>query len=141
MLSVSITSNTPLHDQIVGQLRHLIAAGALVTGDTLPPVRQLAADLGINLNTVARAYRQLTDEGLLASTRGRGTCVVATVSTFPGAAAEAGRNLAAELDEALARAKIAGVSETDARAIADKHIAAMWRARSQPAAAQQENTP
>ena len=49
MLTISLASPVPIHDQLVAGLRGLIAAGQLAEGDELPPVRQLAADLGINL--------------------------------------------------------------------------------------------
>ncbi|MCA9312138.1 MAG: GntR family transcriptional regulator, partial [Phycisphaerales bacterium] len=52
MLVVSLESKEPVVDQIVGGIRRAIASGELRPGDELPPVRQLAADLGVNLNTV-----------------------------------------------------------------------------------------
>lgn len=75
VLEISLDSPIPLGDQLVASVRHLIASGTLKPGDELPPVRQVAADLGVNLNTVARAYRQLEQDGLVAAARGRGTRV------------------------------------------------------------------
>jgi GntR family transcriptional regulator len=60
---------------VADELRALIAGGALREGEHLPPVRQLAADLGVNLNTVATAYRELQGEGLLAIRHGAGAVV------------------------------------------------------------------
>jgi GntR family transcriptional regulator len=65
----------PIYQQIVDAIKALIAQGKLVEGAPLPPVRQVAADLGVNLNTVAAAYRLLQDEGLLAVRHGSGAVV------------------------------------------------------------------
>lgn len=67
--------------QIMDQFRNLIERGELRAGDTLPTVRQLAGDLGVAPNTVARAYAELQGEGLLTSNRRRGTSVAAGVRT------------------------------------------------------------
>jgi GntR family transcriptional regulator len=58
-------SPTPKYQQIVEQVRALVATGALPPRTALPSVRQLAADLGINVNTVLAAYRALESEGIV----------------------------------------------------------------------------
>src|SRR5688572_25410293 len=55
----------PMYRQVADEIKTLIASGELRKGDPLPAVRQLAADLGVNLNTVASAYRELRSEGLI----------------------------------------------------------------------------
>lgn len=65
--------------QIMDQFRSLIERGELRAGDTVPTVRQLAGDLGVAPNTVARAYAELQEEGLLISSGRRGTHVAADV--------------------------------------------------------------
>ena len=127
MLTVSLASPVPLHDQIVAGLRSLIAAGALVAGDELPPVRQLAADLGINLNTVARAYRELTDAGLLASVRGRGTVVIATVERPSGPRAEERKRIEGGIASAIGDAKIAGFSREAVESIVQRQFERLWK--------------
>jgi DNA-binding transcriptional regulator YhcF (GntR family) len=72
MLRIDVADERPLEDQIATGLRKAIAQGAVAAGQDLPSVRQLAADLGVHWNTVARAYRRLADEGLLTVRRGRG---------------------------------------------------------------------
>lgn len=62
----------PLYLQIEQQVKHAIAAGALKPDDLLPPVRKLAAELRINPNTVAHAYRNLERDGILRTVRGSG---------------------------------------------------------------------
>lgn len=127
MLTVSLSGPVPIHDQLVAGLRGLIAAGRLAEGDELPPVRQLAADLGINLNTVARAYRELTDAGLLASTRGRGTIVIATVERASGPKAEERKRIEAGLAAAFHDAKIAGLARETVESIVHRQIGRLWK--------------
>ena len=75
LLSVDVHSSHPLHDQIAGRLRQAIATGDLKPGEKLPPGRQLADGLGVNVHTMLRAFKTLQDEGLLEVRRGRGTLV------------------------------------------------------------------
>jgi DNA-binding transcriptional regulator YhcF (GntR family) len=82
VLTIDPRSSVPLGEQVCRGLRRAIAEGALSPGDPLPPVRQVALDLGVNLNTVARAYRELEREGLLVTARGRGTVVAARRTHF-----------------------------------------------------------
>lgn len=72
-IHVNFRSNVPITKQIIEQIQHLLASGVLKPGDRLPTVRALAFDLGINFNTVARAYRLLDDSGMITTQRGRGT--------------------------------------------------------------------
>jgi DNA-binding transcriptional regulator YhcF (GntR family) len=76
-MQVRINKNIPLtvKAQIKGQVRNLIREGVLRKGDALPPVRDLAAVLGVNRNTVAAAYNDLASDGVLACTVGKGTHV------------------------------------------------------------------
>ena len=71
-IRIDLDDQRPLEDQIAAGLRQALAQGGFAPGADLPSVRQLAADLGVHWNTVARAYRRLADEGLLAVRRGRG---------------------------------------------------------------------
>lgn len=68
-------SSAPLVSQLAFQLSARIRQGVLAPGDRLPTVRQLADQLGIHFNTVARAYRVLEADGLVTTQRGRGTYV------------------------------------------------------------------
>lgn len=65
----------PIYRQVTDEIKSLIARGELREGAALPPVRQLAADLGVNLNTIATAYRELQSEGLLTVKHGAGATV------------------------------------------------------------------
>ncbi len=72
---VEMDSKVPIYVQIEEQIRAMIAAGQLRSGDQLPTIRQLAADLRVNYNTVAHAYLELDRAGLIRTQRGRGTFV------------------------------------------------------------------
>lgn len=76
-LVVADDDPTPPYEQVRAQLAGLVASGLLPAGTRLPPLRQLAADLGLAVGTVARAYRELEAAGLVASRRGAGTRVTA----------------------------------------------------------------
>jgi GntR family transcriptional regulator len=78
---------TPLHAQLERGILAAIAAGRLVPGDQLPTVRQLAVDLRVNANTVAKVYAHLERGGVLQTRRGVGTFVAATTLTDPDPAA------------------------------------------------------
>jgi GntR family transcriptional regulator len=73
--SVDSTSPTPIYAQLDRSIRAAIATGELEPGAQLPTVRQLAVDLAVNANTVARVYAQLERDGMLETRRGVGTFV------------------------------------------------------------------
>ena len=73
---LDLTTHVPIYLQIMSQVKHAIATGELQPDDQLPTVRQLAADLRVNFNTVARAYRQLDEEGVISTQHGRGTFIL-----------------------------------------------------------------
>ena len=75
MFAINPTDPAPIWRQIEEGVRRLIALGALQPGASVPSVRDLAKDLRVNPNTVARAYQRLTEGGVLAVKRGEGTYV------------------------------------------------------------------
>jgi len=75
-IEVEFKSGVPLSEQIAQQMEERITAGKAVPGEQLPTTRQLAVNLGINFNTVARAYRILARKGLISTQQGRGTYVL-----------------------------------------------------------------
>jgi GntR family transcriptional regulator len=74
-LHIDFRSETPITTQIVQQIHNRVLSGELKPGDQLPTVRQLATDLRVNFNTVARAYRILDSMGLISTQQGRGTYI------------------------------------------------------------------
>jgi GntR family transcriptional regulator len=85
-IEIALTSKIPIYVQIIDQIKHMIAIGVLRPDDQLPTVRQLATDLRVNFNTVARAYRMLDEEGLISTQHGRGTYILPLVSEQNGEA-------------------------------------------------------
>jgi GntR family transcriptional regulator len=76
VLEIDVRSHVPIYLQIVEQVERLVATGHFKPEDQLPTVRQLAAELRVNFNTVARAYRLLDEAGVISTQRGRGTYVL-----------------------------------------------------------------
>jgi len=79
-IQIDFRSGMPAYNQIAQQIQQAIASGILQPGDQLPTVRALAADLRINFNTVARAYRILDEIGIISTQHGRGTYILAQTS-------------------------------------------------------------
>lgn len=75
MFRIRPESGEPIYQQLMQQIQNAVTSGVLKPGAQLPTVRELAAELIINPNTVARAYRELEREGIIESTVGRGTFV------------------------------------------------------------------
>ena len=74
-MKVDRSESTAVFEQVAGEIRRAILDGEARPGERLPPARDLAAELGVNTNTVLRALRLLRDEGLLEFRRGRGVSV------------------------------------------------------------------
>lgn len=72
---IDVHNGLAVYDQIVRQVKFAVADGALRVGELIPSVREVARELAVNPNTVARAYRQLQDEGVLEAVRGTGLAV------------------------------------------------------------------
>jgi GntR family transcriptional regulator len=78
LVSLDVRDATPIYAQLERSLRAAIATGRLQPGDQLPTVRQLAVDLRVNANTVARVYSELERSGVLETRRGVGSFISAT---------------------------------------------------------------
>jgi GntR family transcriptional regulator len=107
-------SGVPTYLQLVHQVEHALRLGYLVPGDQLPRVRDVVAELAINPNTVAKAYKELETKGLTVGRPGQGTFVEATLSqvTLP------------DLTE-LRRSLVAWVAAADAAGLDEDGIAAL----------------
>lgn len=110
-LTVHHTEPLPIYAQIVQQVRYAILAGDMRPGEKIPTVRQLAVDLAVNSNTIARAYAELHREGLIDMRQGVGTFV----SPHPRPPAERSRKtrLAALAHSAVIEAAAIGASVDD----------------------------
>jgi len=108
---LDLRSGVPVYRQVIDQVRGGVASGALVAGDQLPTVRQLAVDLAINPNTVLRAYRELELGGMLDSQQGTGTFIAQ--KKVKRDEAERERQLTQMVGELVARAGAAGFTVKD----------------------------
>ena len=107
VVAVDPTDRTPIYAQLERGLRAAIAAGRLCAGDQLPTVRQLAVELRVNANTVARVYSDLERAGVLETRRGVGSFVAATPERARSPR-EHDRRLRAFLTKVMADADAAG---------------------------------
>ncbi len=125
MLTIDLNRPEPIEDQLCRGIHLALAKGQVKPGDELPSVRQLAGDLGIHWNTVARAYRRLRDEGLLAVGRGRSvrvTSAVARESREP----ERDEKVELLIDSVFTRAKLLGMTYPELRATIERSLE-QWR--------------
>jgi GntR family transcriptional regulator len=118
--NVDPRSGVPLYSQLIDQVKRSIAVGALAPGERLPTVKQLAVDLTINPNTVARAYRDLERDGVIETSPGRGSFVSA------GDVAQTRRTVtdvaAVALEAAIRDARSIGVDRPALEALVDRLI-------------------
>ena len=112
LLSIDPRDRTPIYAQIEHALRAAIATGRLQTGEQLPTVRELAVELSVNANTVARVYAELERTGILETRRGVGSFVAATRADARSAD-ETARRLDAFVTRVLADAAAAGLAPDD----------------------------
>lgn len=113
----------PLYQQLVDEIKTLIARGELGAGTMLPPVRQVASDLGVNLNTVAYAYRRLQQEGLIRVKHGSGAVVVSqTLREKPD------DRLRTQLRTALTQLILAGLKPPEIRTLINEELEELLKA-------------
>ena len=106
-VEVDVHSTVPVYEQIMDQIRGAVRAGQLAPGAPLPSVRQLAADLELNPNTVAKAYSLLERDGVVETARRRGTLVAGTAPAKARKAVH--RRLQAAVDHVLEHTASLGI--------------------------------
>lgn len=117
MFLLNPQSKLPLYEQLVEQLRKQIVLGNAAPGSPLPSVRQLSVELGVNPNTIQKAYREMEQEGLIVSLLGRGSFVTSDIARMQE------RQRAAELanlEKALRLCREIGISYTSVQALTNK---------------------
>ncbi len=120
-IHISTNDGVPIYLQIVNQIKFLIASGRLPSGEELPPIRVLAAQLIVNPNTVARAYRELEIAGIVEKRRTAGTYVSEQGS--PLARRERVKILTERIDTLLAEASHMGVTLDDVMKLVQQRYA------------------
>lgn len=122
VLTVDPRSGVPIYLQIIEQIKRSVALGVLAPGEQLPTVKQLALDLTVNPNTVARAYRDLERDEVIETAPGRGSFVRANGSAETSRAAAS--HVAAEaLLHAVREAKSIGLNAAQVRALFEAALA------------------
>lgn len=82
LIELSFKSGVPVYLQVVDQIKYLAASGALRDGDPLPSIRELAQQLRINRNTIAKAYTELEHQGVVETLQGKGVFLTGNHSPF-----------------------------------------------------------
>lgn len=126
MIQINERSLLPIYEQIVNQLKELIAKGALREGDKVPSVREMSATLLINPNTVAKAYQELERQGVIATMRGKGTFVCKPASS-PGMERERVEQLGEALRRLIVEARHLGLSRPMFETLMRHEIEKYWR--------------
>jgi GntR family transcriptional regulator len=121
-ITIDERDSRPLYQQIVDEIKALIARGELQEGSSLPPVRQISADLGVNLNTVAFAYRRLQKEGLIRVRHGSGAVV--TSRKLGGKTED---QLRLQLRTALTQLILGGLKRPEIRSLVDEELNELGR--------------
>lgn len=126
VLTVDPRSGVPIYLQVIEQIKRSVAVGVLTAGEQLPTVKQLALDLTINPNTVAKAYRELERDGVIETAPGRGSFVKGNgaVDTTRAAATDVARHA---IEAAVREAKSIGLSADDVRKLANTAIDRWFR--------------
>lgn len=107
MIRVDATSFVPIYEQIKQGIVRLVATGRLKVGEPLPSIRDLAAEIIVNPNTVARAYRELEQDGVVLTQKGKGSFVADRAR--PDVDRDIKVHLGQSLDEAIAEARRYGL--------------------------------
>ena len=109
LININFRDPRPIYEQVKEGFRQLILSGALAADEKMPSVRELAAGLAINPNTIQRAYRELEQEGYICSVPGRGSFVLER----SGALAARRKELLGELEECVRQLRGLGMSEEE----------------------------
>lgn len=111
MFELDIKSRLPIYEQIVNEMQAQVVKGILEPGDRVPSIRELAALLGINPNTVSKAYQELERLEILSTVKGRGTFI--TEQTGKMLSEKTLLDAKKRLKEAVIHLKALGISETE----------------------------
>jgi GntR family transcriptional regulator len=121
-ITIDETDRRPFYRQVVDEIKSLIARGELQEGSSLPPVRQVATDLGVNLNTIAFAYRTLQKEGLIKVRHGSGAIVTSRVM-----GEKANDQLRTQVRTALTHLVLAGLKRSEIKALIDTELSELLK--------------
>jgi GntR family transcriptional regulator len=126
-IHISPSDGVPIYLQVVNQIKYLVAAGRLSSGEELPPIRALAEKLIVNPNTIARAYRELEIAGIVEKRRTAGTYISDQGS--PLAKRERMKILTERIDQLLAEALHMNVLVDDIKKLVDQRYSMLLASR------------
>ena len=121
------SSGTPIYRQIVDQVRQAVASGVMRPGDRLPSVREMAVELAVNPNTIAKAYQELERDGVIETPRGKGSYIADREHTL--SAEERRRQFAEAVDKLVADAYRLGIDSESAVTLFRERLAEAERRR------------
>ena len=120
LFHIDANNGLPIYEQIVRQVKFAVAAGHLGAADHVPSVRELAGQVAVNANTVARAYRELQTDGILMPIRGTGLAVTAEAPRLCKSARQ--QMVRERLRSALEEAVRSELAEDEIRSLVDKEL-------------------
>jgi GntR family transcriptional regulator len=125
LLQIDFKSGTPVYLQLVEQVRHAAASGGLRAGEPLPSIRPLAEELRVNRNTIAKAYAELENQGVIETVPGKGCFLKEVKSPLTKSA----RNdlLTQEIDRAIVAAHHLQIGDTELLALVEMRLDAFDR--------------
>jgi len=130
---INFKSGKPVYLQLVDQVKTAVAAGAMKSGDALPSIRPLAEELRVNRNTVAKAYTELENQGVIETLAGKGCFVRAGSSPLRKEVRKS--LLARALDEAVIQAHHLQVGRADFLDLAEERFDALTNTRARAGSA------
>ncbi len=119
-LDINPRSSTPIYQQLVDGVKELVARGILEPGERMPTVREMAAALSLNPNTIAKAYQRLEQEGIIETMRSRGTFVAGRTEVLDMESAR--QQLAGLVEKVLVEAYHLGLNREDIRQLLEERL-------------------
>lgn len=124
-LHIDPSNGIAIYDQVIRQIKYAVARGAVKPGNLVPSVRELARELAINPNTVARAYQQLQSDGVLEQVRGIGLEVASDAARH--CRSERKKLVQDRVGQALFEAKQSGIEAAELQQLVEKQLASVLR--------------
>ena len=119
-LDINPRSSTPIYQQLVDGVKELVARGILEPGERMPTVREMAAELSLNPNTIAKAYQRLEQEGIIETMRSRGTFVADRTVVFDKETAK--QQLSDQVEKVLVEAYHLGLNREDIKQLFEESL-------------------
>ena len=120
LITVDVKDRKLIYEQLIDNIKNLVMEGLIAPEEFLPSVRSLAKELGINPNTIQKAYAELERQGVIVSLAGRGSMVTSDISSVRDVLKQ---KIAVEMQESVIAAKRAGITLEESQTLAET----IWR--------------